>query len=340
MVSDRQQVLLFSAAHEGAQLRAAAAAMDSGIFSDIQGFAPRSIIIHAASSAAAAAAQCAIALTQKDAPPTLCATELPGFVGSLDLVVVLTQDPGDGAAATFLADAVSRGASTVLIGANSGPVRYAAGADTIVVPESTLPTEGSFLGPLGFILGILATVDASAVGAAANLTDVADLVDQELAACGPDRDIASNPARQLAASLENHRVVFSWQHPALAAVAHFATDAWLRSGQVTAAAPMAEIHRAAAELNYAAPVAGDIFYDPELDGPLDLLPLRAVVLTTTDGEPDVHRQLEPFSYARVLTAGDITEVVDLLTDVAVTAARLACAAPYSMSTRTEDPWNG
>ncbi|WP_018023452.1 hypothetical protein [Corynebacterium ulceribovis] len=331
MVSERQQVLLFSAAHEGAQLRAAAAAMASGLFTDLLGFAPRSIVIHPSSAAATAAAECAIALTQAEAPPTVWASELPGFVGSLDLVIVITHDPGDHQAARTLAAAVDRGAATVLIGVNEGPVRFAAGADTIVVPESTLPTEGSFLLPLGYILALLATVGASALGSDANLRDVADLVDQELATCAPDRDGASNPARQLAESLENHRVVFTWEHPALAAVARFATDAWLRSGQVSVAAPWPEVQRAAVELNYAAPVAGDIFYDPELDGPLDLLPLRAVVLTTTAGHAETQRRVEAFSYARVLAAGDTTEVVDLLTDVAVTAARLACAAPYSSS---------
>src|SRR5699024_5524898 len=83
---------------------------------------------------AVAVADLVIAATadQIDVPITQ-ATRTPEWVGPLDLVVVLGDDPGDPVIAESVAEALRRGADTVLAVPAEGPVGAAAGESAMTV---------------------------------------------------------------------------------------------------------------------------------------------------------------------------------------------------------------
>jgi len=120
---------------------------------------------------------------------------LPGWAGSLDLVVVLAPDGGDAGAASAVAEAVRRGCQLVVacppeslvaehVGSRRGTVLPASTGDQLAIAVAML----SFLNQVS--LGPVATPDA-----------VAEALDGVAIDCSPRRDISINPAKMLAIAL-------------------------------------------------------------------------------------------------------------------------------------------
>ena len=135
---------------------------------------------------------------------------LPGWAGSLDLVVVLAptgSDPGEASAA---AEAVRRGAQLVVAAPEKSLVaQHAEGRDSTL-----LPVEGG--DTLAMAILMLTYLNSVGLGPEADADKVADALDDVATACSPHRDISVNPGKILAISLADSLPVV-WGGSVLAA---------------------------------------------------------------------------------------------------------------------------
>ncbi|KAB2811731.1 SIS domain-containing protein [Pimelobacter simplex] len=120
---------------------------------------------------------------------------LPGWAGSLDLVVVLAPEGGDAGTALAVAEAARRGCQLVV----------AAPPESVVAEHATgrwatiLPTRTS--DQLATAVAMLSFLDQVHLGPEAEPEAVAEALDAVAIACSPHRDISINPAKVLAISL-------------------------------------------------------------------------------------------------------------------------------------------
>jgi hypothetical protein len=120
---------------------------------------------------------------------------LPGWAGSLDLVVVLAPEGTDPTTARAVAEAVRRGC----------PLVVAAAADSLVarhVPGryyTLLPTVTD--DPLATAIVMLQLLDRVGLGPSTDPDLVAAALDEVAVACSPYRDLAVNPAKILAGGI-------------------------------------------------------------------------------------------------------------------------------------------
>lgn len=120
---------------------------------------------------------------------------LPGWVGSLDLVVVLAPDGGDPGTASAVAEAVRRGCQVVVACPEQSLVaEHAAGRDATVLPVATRDQ-------LAVAVLMLSYLDRVGLGPSADAEEVAAALDRVAIACSPHRDVSVNPAKVLALTL-------------------------------------------------------------------------------------------------------------------------------------------
>jgi len=120
---------------------------------------------------------------------------LPGWVGSLDLVVVLAPDGGDAGTASAVAEAVRRGCQVVVACPERSLVaEHAVGRDATVLPVTTRDQLAAAVLMLSFL-------DRTGLGPSADPEDVAAALDQVAIACSPHRDVSVNPGKVLALTL-------------------------------------------------------------------------------------------------------------------------------------------
>lgn len=123
------------------------------------------------------------------------AAALPGWAGSLDLVVVLAPDGSDTATASAVAEAVRRGCQVVVACPPGSLVaEHAAGRWAAVLPVET----GD---PLSAAVLMMAYLSEASLGPEAEPEGVASALDEVALACSPHRDLAVNPAKSLAIAL-------------------------------------------------------------------------------------------------------------------------------------------
>lgn len=120
---------------------------------------------------------------------------LPGWAGSLDLVVMLAPQGSDPAAASAVAEAVRRGCQVVVACAPGSMVaEHAEGRWTTLLPS----TSGDQLATAVLMLDYLHRVGLGPVGGADEVATALDAVALE---SSPHTDLASNPAKELAIAL-------------------------------------------------------------------------------------------------------------------------------------------
>ncbi|MDN5745417.1 MAG: hypothetical protein L0H31_09880, partial [Nocardioidaceae bacterium] len=120
---------------------------------------------------------------------------LPGWAGSLDLVVVLAPDGNDPGTASAVAEASRRGCQTVVACPERSLVaEHVTGRWTTVLPTSSSDQLATAVAMLTFL-------DRVHLGPSADADAVADALDEVAIACSPHRDISINPAKMLAISL-------------------------------------------------------------------------------------------------------------------------------------------
>ncbi|ADG77819.1 TobH protein OS=Tsukamurella paurometabola (strain ATCC 8368 / DSM / CCUG 35730 / CIP 100753/ JCM 10117 / KCTC 9821 / NBRC 16120 / NCIMB 702349 / NCTC 13040) OX=521096 GN=Tpau_1188 PE=4 SV=1 [Tsukamurella paurometabola] len=286
---------LRSAALGGAQVRAVASLVDDGALAPLDGFAPRAVVVVCGAGPAAAAAGFVEALTAGRLDvPLVRSTELPPWVGALDVVIVCGFDAGDLVLARAIAVAARRGATVVVAVPMEGPVAEAAAGRAIdLSPRLRVPERFGFVGvaaALLAVIGRLSGTDKDAEPGRGYLFTLADALDEEALRGHPDRGLETNPAKQLAARLAGRRVALTADSAAGLAIAeHAASQALTLGGQVVAAVGLADVELATPELA-AAPSGGalgastvdPLFHDPFLDGPAAQVPLRVLILTVRD----------------------------------------------------------
>lgn len=214
---------------------------------------------------------------------------LPGWVGSLDLVVVLAPLGSDAGAAGAVAEGTRRGAQVVVAAPAASLVgEHATGSDTTLLPAQTTD-------PLALAVMMLTFLDQVRLGPATDAEAVAAALDEVAVSCSPYRDLAINPAKGLAIALADSTPIV-WGGSALAARAarrvaeelRRATGRSALAGDAEHLLPVLEAAR-----------ARDVFADP-FEGPGETRP-GLVVLDDGDDAPlivDQRRRLIETADAR------------------------------------------
>lgn len=228
---------------------------------------------------------------------------LPGWAGSLDLVVVLAPEGSDEQAASAVAEAARRGCQLVVACPEESLVAEHAGSRwTTVLPTQTGDQLATAVAMLSFLhqvaLGPVATPDA-----------VAEALDEVAITCGPRRDISINPAKMLAIALADADPVV-WGGSVLAARAARRVAESIRrtSGRAALAGDAEHLMPV-----LAAARAHDPFADPFADGAG--ADRRPVLIVLDDGADDpiahAHRaRLEETARSRDIRVETVTTEAD------------------------------
>jgi hypothetical protein len=198
---------------------------------------------------------------------------LPGWAGSLDLVVMLAPEGSDTGSASAVAEAVRRGCQVVVACPPTSLVAdHAAGRDSTVLPATTRDQLATAVVMLDYLHQV-------GLGPEAEADEVAEALDDVAIACSPHRDIAVNSAKMLAIGLADANPIF-WGGSVLAAraarrVAEAVRGASGRSalaGDAEHLLPVIEVAR-----------QHDVFADPFAEGGGEL---RPVLVVFDDGAED------------------------------------------------------
>jgi hypothetical protein len=198
---------------------------------------------------------------------------LPGWSGSMDLVVVLAPVGADTGAASAVAEAVRRGCQVVVACPPRSLVAdHAAGRWATVLPTTT----GDQLATAVVMLDYL---DRVALGPRTDVEEVASALDAVATECSPHRDLAVNPAKMTAIALADTAPIL-WGGSVLAARAARRVAESIRrasgrtalAGDVDQLLPVLEVTR-----------RRDVFDDPFSEDPPER---RPVLLVLDDGAED------------------------------------------------------
>ncbi|GAA0622107.1 SIS domain-containing protein [Streptomyces crystallinus] len=241
--------LLRGAAEAGARVRTAARhAVEAGI-ADLQPEGrPRAVLVAGPGTAAAGVADLVTALAGASAPvtrlvPTGVAPaagalrwNLPGWAGSVDLLLITTTDGSEPGLALLAEQAYRRGCTVVAVAPKGSPLSEAVdGVHGLVVPLATAPHElyedgatpaASPSALWALLTPILALLDRLGLTSAPpeTLEKIADRLDRTAERCGPAVATYSNPAKTLAAELaESLPLVWTEGESAAPAGRRFAT---------------------------------------------------------------------------------------------------------------------
>ncbi|MEU2118806.1 SIS domain-containing protein [Streptomyces sp. NPDC016459] len=219
--------LLRAAAEAGARVRTAARhAAEAGIADLRPEGRPRAVLVAGPGTVAAGVADLIGALAGASAPvvrlqPTGVAPAagalrwaLPGWAGSVDLLLLPTTDGSEPGLALLAEQAYRRGMSVVAVAPRTSPLAEAvSGSHGLFVPMASAPNETAdesaetlaagpgalwaLFTPLLVLLDRVGLVEASPE----TLEKVADRLDRTAERCGPAVATYSNPAKTLAAEL-------------------------------------------------------------------------------------------------------------------------------------------
>ncbi len=202
---------------------------------------------------------------------------LPGWAGSLDLVVVLAPEGRDPATASAVAEAVRRGCQLVVAAPDGSLVaEHAQGRYATVLPTQSLDQ-------LAVAVVVLDLLDRVHLGPQTDPDVIAAALDEVAISCGPHRDIAVNPAKILAIGIADSNPVL-WGGTVLAARAgrRIAESVRRATGRTALAADAEQLLPV---LTAATPV--DVFADPFADGGQESRP-ALVLLDDGSVDPAVH----------------------------------------------------
>ncbi|MGW1956388.1 SIS domain-containing protein [Streptomyces sp. NPDC001920] len=219
-----RRALLRGAAEAGARVRTAARhAAEAGVHDLKPDGRPRAVLIAGPGAAAICVADLLGTLAGATSPVTRLAPsgvapaagalrwELPGWAGSVDLLLITTPDGTEPGLSLLAEQAYRRGCTVVAVAPSGTPLTEAVhGNHGLFVPMATTPYEhdeplaASAPGVLWALLTpLLALLDRTGTLAAPPeaLEKVADRLDHIAERCGPAIATYSNPAKTLAAEL-------------------------------------------------------------------------------------------------------------------------------------------
>ncbi|NED81258.1 mannose-6-phosphate isomerase, partial [Streptomyces sp. SID11233] len=217
---------------------------------------------------------------------------LPGWAGSLDLLLIATADGSEPGLALVAEQAYRRGCSVVAVAPRQSPLREAVdGVHGLVVPMASAPhgeydAETSAAGPgtlWALFTPLLALLDRVGLVTAPpeTLQSVADRLDRTAERCGPAIATYSNPAKTLAAELADSLPLVWTEGEAAAPVGRrFAAVLAELSGRPALAAELPEalpVHGGLLAGAFAAGADPDEFFRDRVDEP-EALRARVVLL--------------------------------------------------------------
>jgi len=338
LVADREG-LLRAASMGGAQVRAAAAALDEGALDSVRGDdRPRTVIwVAGRGSAATAGAMLAATAGGASAAPIVIAAEAPPWIGAVDMLIV-AADPGDPALVGAAASAVRRGARVVVAAPYDGPLRDATAGRAAVI-EPRLPVADGFglCRYLAVGLAVLQSVDAKM---RVDLAELADELDAEALRNSSSREVFTNPAKALVERMSRRRVVLVGDCAATLTLARHGCAVLLRiAHEVAAAAGLADalIALGAGVGSGFADPTESLFHDEEIDGPITER-LRVLALTLDAERTVVASRIAQFDDVDIVGAEDVPDLLDgrralpgaqrVEQQLAILAVRLEMAAVY------------
>ncbi|MEV0295143.1 tobH protein [Nocardia sp. NPDC050710] len=296
---------LRSAASGGAQVRATAAAVGEDALARLTDLRPRSVVlVTGAGRAARAAGLLVAALGDRAGLPVVRTPALPPWVGPLDVVLVAGDDAGDPRLIDAVDRGLRRGAEVVIAAPHEGPLRAAsAGRAALLEPRVPVLDHNRLLRFLAAGIAVLRIVDPARSGAAVpDLTTLADVLDAEALRASPQNEVFHNPAKTLAARMQQRGIVFAGDSPAAAELAEHCAEVLLQTaGRVATAADLHEAVAANPRMVEAAggsaPDFDPMFHDEELDGPAPVERIRLFVLSTDPDQAATRRRLAVFGGA-------------------------------------------
>ncbi|MFE4874405.1 SIS domain-containing protein [Streptomyces sp. NPDC056682] len=257
--------LLRGAAEAGARVRTAARhAVEAGIAELKPEGRPRSVLIAGPGTAAAGVADLITALAGASAPVTRLEStgvapaagalrwSLPGWAGSVDLLLITTTDGTEPGLALLAEQAYRRGCNVVAVAPQRSPLAEAVdGVHGLVVPMASAPfepdeAETSAASPSALwslFTPLLALLDRVGLLSAPpeTIEKVAARLDRTAERCGPAIATYSNPAKTLATELTESLPLIWTEGGAAAAVGRrFAAVLAELSGHLALAAELPE----------------------------------------------------------------------------------------------------
>jgi len=234
---------------------------------------------------------------------------LPGWVGSMDLVVVLAPVGTDVGAASAVAEAVRRGCQVVV----ACPPRSLVAEHAVGRWATVLPTVTG--DPLATAVVMLDYLDQTGIGPRTDAEQVAASLDGVAMECSPHRDLAVNPAKMTAIALADTAPIV-WGGSVLAArAARRVAESIRRASGRTALAGDAEQLLPVIE----ATPHRDVFDDPFSEDPPDRRPMLLVLDDGTD-DPLAREQR---GRLRAAAAARGVRIETISTDGATEVARYA-----------------
>jgi hypothetical protein len=272
--------LLRAASTAGAQVRAAAAALDEGALDSVRDQGrPRTVIwVAGRGTAETAGTVLAATLGHLADEPIVVAGEAPPWLGTLDVLIVAGDDPGDPALVGAAATGVRRGARVVVVAPYEGPLRdTTAGRVAVLAPRLRVPDEFGLCRYLAAGLAALGSVDAKL---GTDLAALADELDAEALRNSAGRELFTNAAKTLAMHMSGRRVALVGDCAGTLALARHGCAVLLRvAHQVAAATGLADAVVALRSAPASGPLPSNaLFHDEQIDGPL---PERLRVLALT-----------------------------------------------------------
>ena len=273
----------------GAQVRRSIAAADEAGLERVRDVEPRGVVVAAAGGSAAVAELFEAAARGAAAKPVQSCSSgpLPGWVGTLDVVIAVSQSGRAAGTLALAAEAARRGAFLVTIGAAGSPLaEVSASARGVHVP---IAVTGSSSRTSMWAQATPALIAAEAMGLAPvtneTLSAVADALDRCATDARPSSESFVNPAKILATEVAESVPIVLGDGPFGEVAARRAAAMFGRTGRVPVA--HGALPDAASQIVacFDGPLAGgdsaeagvDIFADPYLDGPTRP-PLRLIML--------------------------------------------------------------
>ena len=305
--------LLRAASMAGAHVRATAAAADEGDLDPLRSDEPPRTVVWVAGrgNAETAATMLSATLGASVSAPIVVASEVPPWIGALDVLVLAGDDPGDPALVSAAATGVRRGARIAVVAPYEGPLRDAtAGRSVSLAPRLQVRDDFGLVRYLAAGLAVLQVVDS---GLRVDLAAMADELDAEAFRNSAGRELFTNPAKSLAERMSGRDVVLAGDNAGTLALARHGAAIMLRMAhQPVAAVGLADALVALRDgMGSGSGVDREqsIFHDEQIDGPLPRRS-RTFVLATDAERPVVVARVAGLDDVDVINAEDVPEMSD------------------------------
>jgi hypothetical protein len=324
--------LLRAASMAGAQVRATAAAVDEGDLDALKSDQPRTVIwVAGRGNAETAGTMLSATLCASVGAPIVVASEVPPWIGALDVLILAGDDPGDPALVSAAATGVRRGARIAVVAPYEGPLRDAtAGRSVSLAPRLWVRDDFGLARYLAAGLAVLQVVDP---GLQVDLAALADELDAEAFRNSAGRELFTNPAKALAERMSGRDVVLAGDNAGTLALARHGAAILLRIAHQAAAAvgladALVALHGGMGEPTGLSGAGHEqsIFHDEQIDGPLPRR-VRTFVLATDAERPVVVARVSGLDDVDVIAAEDVPVALETLETLETVGEPEAAVAP-------------